>query len=469
VCGSSGIWEYVRSDQENKKKMKKTDVDAKELYHGYCSCRKRKRSTIQEQEFSINITKNITQLRSELLYGTYKPQPIRSFLVYKPVLREIFAPEFRDRVDQHYFSEKLEPLLEKELIYDCYSCRKGKGTTFGINRLKRFIAQCSANFKKDCYVLLGDIKGYFMSIFRPDLWDRLKKFVEEKYHGIDKEKFLWQLETFLFHSPLDNTIIRGDRKKWGDLPNNKSLFACAGAPKPNEFTGMYTADMDVNGRGLTIGALPAQMLANFFLNPFDHHCKSGLKLRFYGRYVDDFFIVHTNKEFLLNIVKDLRAFLKEMGLELHPDKIQILHYKQGIPFLGAIIKGKALLPGKRIRGGIRNLFREIDSLDESIKYSPEIEDYTSRINSYLGMMRQFNAKQYVRNMIDRHPKIKRFFILSEENQKAISIRKVMRKKHETTWKFALRQYHEQFRKRYRTHPFLSKEDLYYLIYHQLYT
>ena len=112
-----------------------------ELYHGYLSCRKRKRKTEQEQKFSFNITTNLPKLRNELLLSTYKPLPVRSFLIDNPVLREIFAPEFRDRVDQHFIAEKLEALFEKEFIYDCYSCRKGRGTLFGIQRLKRFIAQ----------------------------------------------------------------------------------------------------------------------------------------------------------------------------------------------------------------------------------------------------------------------------------------------------------------------------------------
>lgn len=445
-----------------------TSIDTEELYHGYCSCRKRKRSTEQEQEFSINITKNLLSLRNDLYQETYVPLPIRTFLVTKPVLREIFAPEFRDRVDQHYFSEKLEPLLEKELIYDCYSCRKGKGTTFGIYRLKRFIAQCSANFTKDCYVLLGDIKGYFMSIPRPKLWEQLRKFISEKYTGTDKEKFLWQLETFLFHSPLDNVIVRGNRKQWEELPDNKSLFACSGAPKPNEYMGNYTAAMDINARGLTIGALPAQMLANFFLSPFDHHCKSKLRLRFYGRYVDDFFVVHTSKEYLLQIVNVLRKFLKEMGLELHPNKIQILHYKQGIPFLGAVIKGKAVLPGRRIRGGMRNLFREIDTLDDDIKHDTQIEDYVCRVNSYLGMMRQFNARKYTRTMIEKHPRLKFFFAFDKDNKKVTSIHKIMEIRHLVTWKKALVEYHEQFRKRNQEKPFKSKSQLYNLTHFELY-
>lgn len=446
--------------------MKKTDVDMGELYHGYLSCRKRKRKTEQEQKFSFNITTNLPKLRNELLLGTYKPLPVRSFLIDNPVLREIFAPEFRDRVDQHFIAEKLEPLFEKEFIHDCYSCRKGRGTLFGIQRLKRFIAQCSANYTRDCYVLMCDIKGYFMSIDRMALWRKLESFIRDKYKGVDIEKLLWQVHTFLFTSPLNHTMVRGRRSLWAELPDNKSVFACCGAPKPNEYFGEYTEDMDLNGKGLTIGALPAQMFGNFYLTPFDHYCKG--KLRFYGRYVDDFFVVHTDMQYLKHLVRELRAYLQNMGLILHPHKIRILHYKQGIPFLGAYIKGRAILPGRRIQGGFNRLMRIIDHLPASLAYEKGIERFTTRLNSYLGMMKHFNARKFLKNKLDAHPRTKLFFRIQDNLNKAVSIRKIMEKQHSHVWDIAMKQYHGQFRKSHKSKPFEQKGNLYNTVYFMLY-
>lgn len=437
-----------------------------DLYRAYRSCRKRKRNTVQEQQFSFCVSDSLNQLRNELITGTYKPSPLRTFLIDKPVLREIFAPEFRDRVCQHYIAERLEPLFEKELILDCYSCRKGKGTLFGIKRLKRFIAQCSANYTKDCYVLLGDIKGFFMSIVRADLWERVRRFVEEKYVGADKERVLQQLHIFLFSSPLENVTIRGNRNQWKALPDNKSVFACCGAPKPCDYYGTYTANMDVNEKGLTIGALPSQMLGNFYLSPFDHFCKH--IFRFYGRYVDDFFVVHESKQYLLESVNILKNYLQSIGLTLHPDKIRILHYKQGIPFLGAIIKGKALLPGKRMRGAFSMLLREIDSLPYTIKFSTEIDRYECRINSYLGMLKHFNSRKYIRNMLERHPKIKTLFRIEENLSKANSFKRISYKRHLHLWKLTTRKFHQQFTRRNEQRRFLKRGELYNLIHCALY-
>ena len=447
---------------------RKSDLPMDGLYNGYLSCRRRKRHTQQEQLFSFHVTTNLNCLRNEILYESYRPSPVRSFLIRRPVLREIFAPEFRDRVDQHYIAAKLEPLFEKEFIYDCYSCRKGKGTHFGIKRLRRFIAQCSRNYTRDCYILMGDIKGYFMSIDRARLWRQLEEFIRMKYTGEDTEKLLYQVRTFLFTSPLNHTVIRGSRKAWSELPDNKSVFACCGAPKPCDYNGDYTMEMDVNQKGLTIGALPAQIFGNFYLTPFDHYCKHDLQLRFYGRYVDDFFVVHTDKAYLLFIVSLLRSCLQSMGLTLHPHKIRILHYKQGIPFLGAYLKGRILLPGRRIRAGFRLLLYQIDNLPDSAKHEKSIEQWECRFNSYLGMLRQFQVRHYMKRMLDKHPRCHFFFHLTDSPYKAVSYYRLYERRHRYVWKKTMQAYHIQFRKKNADHAFYRKNKLYQLVYSDLF-
>ena len=42
-------------------------------------------------------------------------------------------------------------MFEEQLKYDLYSCRKGRGTHFGIQRMAGFLRQCSENYTKDCY------------------------------------------------------------------------------------------------------------------------------------------------------------------------------------------------------------------------------------------------------------------------------------------------------------------------------
>ncbi|MCA1918070.1 MAG: hypothetical protein LDL38_01610 [Flavobacterium piscis] len=119
---------------------------------------------------------------------------------------------------------KLNHLFEKQFIHDSYSCRVGKGTHFGIQRIARFIRQCSANYTKDCYILKLDLQGFFMSINKNILFAKLEHFIKEKYNETDKDLIIKLCKQVIFNDPTKNCIIKGNKSDWNDLPLNKSLF-----------------------------------------------------------------------------------------------------------------------------------------------------------------------------------------------------------------------------------------------------
>ena len=66
--------------------------------------------------------------------------------------------------------------------------------------------------------------------------------------------------------------------------------------------------------------------------------KRELKFKHYGRYVDDFYIIETSKERLLNAVPLINDFLRtKLELSLHPRKIYLQEAKRGVRFLGSYI------------------------------------------------------------------------------------------------------------------------------------
>jgi len=111
----------------------------------------------------MNYEQKLLDLGRELVNGTYKISPSICFISFKPLQREIFAADFRDRIVHHLIYNYISPIFERSFINDSYSCRLGRGTSYGIKRLNHFIRSCSENYKKDCYILKLDIKGYFMS------------------------------------------------------------------------------------------------------------------------------------------------------------------------------------------------------------------------------------------------------------------------------------------------------------------
>ena len=86
---------------------------------------------------------------------------------------------------------------------------------------------------------------------------------------------------------------------------------------------------------MPLGNLTSQFFANVYLNELDYFIKHKLRIKYYIRYVDDFVILHKNKETLIKYKNQINNFLKrKLKLELHKDKSKIIPLKNGTSFLG---------------------------------------------------------------------------------------------------------------------------------------
>lgn len=363
-----------------------------DLFRAYYNARQNKRNTINQLKFELNFEREIFKLNNEIETRTYKPLREIAFIVNRPVKREIFAADFRDRVVHHLLFQYLEPIIEKHLIYDCYSCRKGKGTSAGIQRAAKFLRSCSENYQKDCYIMQMDISGYFMSIDRELLYHKVNGMLRTEYQKcalsgkvipFEAGMVDFLLQKTIFRNPADNCTIKGSRSDWDGLPANKSLF--------------YTAE----GCGLPIGNLTSQLFGNVFLNDFDHWMKQDKGFSRYGRYVDDFFVMHSNKRYLLNTLPEIADYLKtNEKLTLHPNKTKINHRNSGFLFLGAVIKPYRIYIANRTKGSFYQALERHNKIIRNHKPTDEEKNqFISSINSYLGIMKCCKTYRIRRQMI----------------------------------------------------------------------
>jgi len=350
-------------------------IELADLFEAYADCRTNKRNTMNALAFELDYEKELITLWQDINAGTYAPGRSIAFIVNQPVKREIFAADFRDRVVHHLLINKLNSLFERTFIYDSYACRKGRGTHFGIMRVDRFIRRCSLNYSKDCYVLRLDIQGFFMAIDKRILWKKLSDLITNQYHQPDKCRVLNLCHKILNHNPTKNCFIKGARHDWCGLPKDKSLFYSPPAC------------------GLPIGNLSSQIFANVYLNALDHFIKYDLGVRYYGRYVDDFILIHSSHEYLKTLIPQIADFLQsQLKLTLHPRKIYLQHYSKGVHFLGAMIKPNHIKSGKRIKG---NFYCAIDRYNQKLKsHQPNHKEqvkFLCSINSYLGIMSHYHT------------------------------------------------------------------------------
>ncbi|MCB9822170.1 hypothetical protein H6801_02255 [Candidatus Nomurabacteria bacterium] len=318
---------------------------AKELKKAYLDARRGKTKKPEVGKFDVIAKAELVALTKEIHDRSYTPLPSTAFIVNKPVKREIFAAGFRDRVVHHFLFNQVNEWWDARFIEDNYSCRVGKGTLYGIRRLDYHIRSESRSYTRTAYILKLDLQGYFMSLERKKLYERamwgLDRQFPEKGYVYQLCKYLWKV--IIFNDPLKDAAFNCPRSAWKGLPPSKSLFH---QPK---------------GRGIAIGNLTSQLLSNIYLDQLDRFITLDMGLKHYGRYVDDFYIVSTDKSVLVQATANIEWYIAEnLGLTLHPRKRYLQECHKGVVFLGAVVYPYRIHPGKRLK---RNLLEALSRED----------------------------------------------------------------------------------------------------------
>ena len=274
--------------------------------------------------FGANLEAELFQLQQELLSFVYSPGPYRQFTIREPKPRLVSAAPFRDRVVHHALIAVIAPPLERHFVRTSYANRHGYGSH---RALRRFARAC----REHPWVLQADIRLYFPSIDHQLLLAQLER-------RIACLPTLWLLRAILANG------------------------ASAG-PAIDAFPGDNLLTPLQRPRGLPIGNLTSQFLANLHLDPIDHRLRSLPGVRAYLRYVDDLSLFADHPEPLRHSLTVLRTELHALRLRLHPSKTQIRRTATGASFVGFhLIGGRIRLRNHsllRIRRGLRRHSRNL--------------------------------------------------------------------------------------------------------------
>ncbi len=363
-----------------------------DLYRAYKDARKHKRGRMYQLKFEYELEMNLTELRDELIEGRYKPLPSTCFIIHEPKMREVFAADFRDRVVHHLFYNYTHRLFERTFIADSYSCIEGRGTHYGIERLKHHIRSVSAGYSKPCYVLKIDIRGYFMSIDRARLLELCRATLrrmenrESDIAGVswgEKIDYVfvdYLLETIIHTDPVNDCHVLGAESDWDNLPVDKSLFTAA------------------SGCGLPIGNLSSQLFSNVYMNVFDQYVKRTLGCQHYGRYVDDAYIVASDRNRLKGLIPKLSEFLqRHLGLDLNRGKTRVYDARHGFEFVGAFVRPfRAYISTM----SLRRMRRKVMSLPKDDR-----RYLRAAVNSFLGVLSHYDSYCLRRLMFGYHSRL----------------------------------------------------------------
>lgn len=333
--------------------------------------------------YEIDYGSKLIALRDRINDRTYRPGKSICFVVTRPRYREVFAASFEDRIVHHWIALRLEPLFEEVFSPRTFNCRKGKGQMYGVTMLHNDIKECSQNYTRDCYIAKLDLQGFFMSINKAMLAEMIDKFILERYKGDDIEDLRFLCRVVILHSPEKSCERHSPLYYWDYLPANKSLFT------------------NGEGLGVAIGNLFAQHFANFLLNILDWYLLNDLGFTYVDRYVDDFYILDTDKQKILAAVPKIRELLGKYGLTLHPHKFYIQHYTKGVEFTGNVVKKQRIYVCNRT---LKNFVMAVRRLNRAGTIE-EVEHAVSSINSYLGFMRhanEYSKRRKILKMLEPH-------------------------------------------------------------------
>ena len=359
-----------------------------ELYAAWHLARRHKVKKHYVRVFDRKADENIRAICDALYTRNYHPEPSSCFIFERPKKREVFAAQFADRVVHHLYYNMTHRIYERTFIEDSYSCIQGRGTHYGIERLKQHIKAESDNYRKECWVMSLDIRGYFMHIDRRILLDiakgSLRKMATHRVAAdsrqtwadvVDIDFLCWLTEQIVMLDPKVSCKVVGRPEDWNGLDYNKSLF--------------HTPD----GCGLPIGNLTSQLLSNVYLNEFDQFMKREMKCKHYGRYVDDSYVVSCDKRWMLSLVPTIDDFLHQrLHLELHRGKTQLHEVHRGVEFLGGFIKPYRTYMSN---GAVRRLRYNVHKLPGN---NPA--KLFRSINSMLGVLCHFDSYKLRKALFD---------------------------------------------------------------------
>lgn len=363
------------------------------LYEAFTNAKKNSDWKSQVQKFEMNLLTELVKLQKELKTKTFTFSPTNDFILKeRGKTRVISGDHIRDRVVKRALCDEiLIPSVKKYLIHDNGASLKGKGIGFTRNRLvthlRRYFVKNGSN---DGYILLGDYSKYFDNIQHKMLMDMFKSI-------IDDDLSVWLIEKVLEQAEVDVSYM--DDNEFADSLNR--LFNSLDYNKVDK--SLLTGEKFL-AKHMNIGDQVAQVAGIFYPHRVDNYIKIAEGCRYYGRYMDDFYVIHRDKDYLKTLVKRIEKEANKNGLILNPKKTMIcklsdhwryLKIQHALTDTGRIIKK---IHPKRLTEMRRKLKKLVHKLSD--------EEFVNYYNSWFKNHYKIMSKQQRSNMNDLFNKLR---------------------------------------------------------------
>jgi hypothetical protein len=362
-------FERRKTERETKRqeKLSKHDdfsqlIDSDNLYAAFQSSKRGVSWKESVQRYEMNGLRNLAETRRRLIAGESVQSGFVEFdLNERGKTRHIRSVHISERVVQKVLCDNvLVPILSYSLIHDNGASVKGKGTHFALRRLICHLSRFYRhnNFSNTGYALTIDFSKFFDNIRHDVLFE------------------------------LQNECIKDERIR--------------------ELTRHFVSVFG-NGKSLGLGSQVSQIAAIFYPNKLDHFIKEQLRIKYYGRYMDDLYLVHADKEYLEHCLVEIKKVCELLGIIINKKKTRIVKLKDGFIFLkgkytlldtGKIIRRPCKDSAKRMRRKLRKFKGLLEA--GKMKYEDIYVAYQSWRGSF---MKRFDAYHVIKRMDDLYNKL----------------------------------------------------------------
>ena len=323
------------------------------LYNAYLICRKKVGWKPSVQSYNANIMTNILNLFETLQNEKYTIKETHEFeQAVRGRRRKITSFGFGDRIVHRCISDNyLVPVLSRSFIYDNSACLKYKGVAFAIKRMKKHLRDYYRVNGTEGYILQYDFSKYFDTLPHSKAKEVVDRFVKDE-----------KLNRFM-HNFID----------WfGDA-------------------------------GLGLGSQVSQLIALACANDIDHYMKEMMRTKYYGRYMDDGYIISSSKEYLHKCLEELNRLCDEAGIKLNQKKTHITKLSKGFTFLKTkfYLQDTGRILSKIHRTSVTRMRRRIKKLAKKVREGTvHFNDAYTTLQSWLGYARQTNSYRTRKSMVE---------------------------------------------------------------------
>ena len=297
-------------------------ADANVLYMAWKNTRKSNPNKPQIQRYEYNWLSNIFRLQDEVRNRTHVKRHTPPFVINeRGKTRRIQGDVVDDKVLSHALCDyAMLPGVIDSIIYDNGASIKGRGIDFARDRFEQHLHEYYQKYHtNDGYILLGDFSKYYDNI-RHDI--AYKQF-EEK---LTDETALWMLKQSYESGEVDVSYMSDEE------------YACCMDTVYNSLEHVFDDPSLKTGekmmkKSLIIGDQPSQVTGIFYPTRFDNYIKIVKSIRWYGRYMDDFYVISNNREYLEELTHEIERQARELGIFVNTKKTHIAKIGKTFRFL----------------------------------------------------------------------------------------------------------------------------------------